>query len=244
MKITVLGSGTILSMPKRKPSSFLIENDNHVALMDMGPGILHQLAVLNINFLKPDTIFLTHFHLDHCSDVFSFLMSRYLLDNKSNSRLQVHGPVGLRHWYDMSASLQGRWLSESKPEIIEIKNDEINWANYRIRTYPTGHTEQSIAYRFEGKKIVFFSGDTGFNEDLVTFAKSADLGILECSHPNEKPVAGHLTPQEAGLFAQLANFNELAVCHMYPPNDVPDLKNRIAEKYNGSIIILEDSMII
>lgn len=244
MKITVLGSGTILSMPKRRPSSFLIENDNHFALMDMGPGILHQLAVLNINLLIPDTIFLTHFHLDHCSDVFSFLMSRYLLDNESNSRLKMYGPIGLKHWYNINASLQGRWLSESEPDIIEIEHNEINWTNYRLRTWPTGHTEQSIAYRFDGEKSVFFSGDTGFDEDLVTFAKNMNIGILECSHPNEKPVAGHLTPQETGLFAKLANFKELAVCHMYPENDIPNLKNKIAEKYNSSIIILEDLMVI
>ncbi|HES60195.1 MAG TPA: MBL fold metallo-hydrolase, partial [Caldithrix sp.] len=210
------------------------------AILDLGPGILHQLAVLNIDYLKPDTIFLTHFHLDHCSDVFPFLMSRYLLDNASNGRLKIYGPVGLNYWYSMNASLQGKWLSECQPEIVEIKDQQIYWIDYQVKTFPTEHTKESIAYRFEGERSVFFSGDTGFNEKLIQFAEGVDLGILECSHPDEKPVAGHLTPKEVGRFAREAKFKSLAVCHVYPENDRPNLTEIIAKEYKGSINILND----
>lgn len=242
MKITVLGSGTILSMPKRKPSSFLLEQDGQLALLDMGPGILHQLAVLNIDYLKPESIFLTHFHLDHCSDVFPFLMSRYLLHNESNVRLKIFGPAGLKHWYDINSSLQSKWLSQCQPKIVEIRDKEIHWANYQVKTFPTEHTKESIAYRFEGERSVFFSGDTGFIEELVQVANGVDLGILECSHPDNKPVAGHLTPKQAGRFARQANFKELGICHMYPKNDRFDQAELIAKEYDGHIIILKDLM--
>jgi len=231
-------------MPGRKPSSFLLEQNGCFALLDMGPGILNQLSVIGIDFLKPGTIFLTHFHLDHCSDVFPFLMSRYLLDNASNSRLKIYGPVGLKHWFDTNASLQGNWLSQCRPEIIEIGNKEIHWTNYRVKVFPTKHTAQSITYRFEGDKSVFFSGDTGLDDQLIQFAENADLGILECSHPDETPVEGHLTPDTAGRFAKKAKFKKLAVCHMYPENDKPDLKALIANTFPGRIIILKDQMII
>ena len=240
MKITVLGSGTILSGPVRKPSAFLLESAGHVALLDMGPGILYQLSVLNIDFLVPDTVFITHFHLDHCSDLFPYLMSRYLLDNGSNKRFKIFGPVGLHHWYETNASLQGKWLNDCKPDVIEIFNNNIQWADQKVLVYPTGHTNQSIAYRFEGQKKIFFSGDTGFNEELISFALNAELGVLECSHPDEKPVAGHLTPKEAGRFAQLAGFKELAVCHMYPENDTKELSQKLAMEYQGKLIIPED----
>ena len=242
MKITVLGSGTILSMPRRKPTSFLIEQNGQLALLDMGPGILHQLAILNIDYLKPDTIFLTHFHLDHCSDVFPFLMSRYLMDKESNACLKIFGPVGLKLWYNTHASLQGKWLSGCQPKIVEIRDEDIQWANYQVKTFLTEHTNNSIAYRFEGGRSVFFSGDTGLNIELIKFAANADLGVLECSHPDAKPVAGHLTPKTTGRFAQEANFKELAVCHMYPENDISNLAEQIAEEYKGSISILEDLM--
>ena len=242
MKITVLGSGTILSMPKRKPSSFLLENDEELAILDMGPGILHQLAILNIDYLKPEIIFLTHFHLDHCSDVFPFLMSRYLLDNASNTHLKIYGPPGLKHWFEINASLQGKWLAQIQPKIIELGNQEFCWTDYRVNAFPTEHTNESIAYHFKGEKRVFFSGDTDFDEKLIKFAGNADLGILECSHPDEKPVTGHLTPRQAGRFAKRANFEELAICHMYPENDKSNLAELIAEQFKGAITVLDDLM--
>lgn len=242
MKITVLGSGTILTMPKRRPSSFLLENDDQLAILDMGPGILHQLATINIDYLKPKSVFLTHFHLDHCSDVFPFLMSRYLLDIKSNAQLTIFGPPGLKNWYNNNASIQGKWLSECQPEIREIKEQEIHWANYRVKTFPTEHTDESLAYRFEGERSVFFSGDTGYKEELIKFAGNSDLGILECSHPDEKPITGHLTPKKAGQFARNAHFKELAICHIYPENDRLNLAEYIAQEYKGSTTILEDLM--
>ena len=242
MKITILGSGTILSGPERKPGSFLLRQNNDLALLDMGPGILHQLKVLNIDLLQPDTIFLTHFHLDHCSDVFPYLMSRYLIDNDANARLRIYGPGGLKHWYKTNASLQGKWLSDCQPEIIEIQDNHIKWAGYCVKICKTGHTDQSIAYRFDGEKSFFFSGDTGFNEDLIAFAGNVDLAFLECSHPDEHPVVGHLTPNEAGTFASRANVKHLAINHIYPENDTLDLKQRIAEEFRGSITILEDLM--
>jgi ribonuclease BN (tRNA processing enzyme) len=240
MKVTVLGSGTILSMPERRPSSFLLKNEDQLAILDMGPGILHQLAVLNIDYLKPESIFLTHFHLDHCSDVFPFLMSRYLLENKSNSRLKIYGSPGLKQWFNTNASLQGKWLSQNQPQIVEIKDQKIQWTDYQVKTFPTEHTDESIAYRFEGDRSVFFSGDTGFNEEVIQFANDVDLGILECSHPDKEPVAGHLTPKQAGRFAQQASFKELGICHIYPKNDRFDLAELIAKEYDGHIIIFED----
>ena len=244
VKITILGSGTILSGPERKSSSFLLTYDNDIALIDMGPGILYQLKILNIDLLRPDTIFLTHFHLDHCSDVFPFLMSRYLLESKSNNKLKIYGPPGLTVWYKTNASLQGKWLSECQPEIIELIEGEVEWAGYNVKFYPTRHTVQSIAYRFDGEKSVFFSGDTGFNKELIAFAENVDLGVLECSHPDEHPVVGHLTPKETGRFAQLANFEYLAVNHIYPENDTPNLKKQIATEFIRKIIILEDLMVL
>lgn len=243
MKITILGSGTILSGAERKPSAFLLEQSDKLALLDLGPGILNQLKVLCIDLLLPKTIFLTHFHLDHCSDVFPYLMNRYLLESQSNKELKIYGPPGLIVWYETNASLQGNWLSNCQPEIYELEDNNIKWAGYKIFTCPTAHTHESIAYRFADEKQFFFSGDTGYSEKLVEFASDVDLGFLECSHPDEHPVAGHLTPKEAGLFARKANFQHLAINHMYPENDVPDLKQQITREFNGSVTILKDLMV-
>jgi ribonuclease BN (tRNA processing enzyme) len=241
MKITVLGSGTIISDPSRFTSAFLLEQKDNLALLDMGPGILQRLKQLKIDLLEPQTLFITHFHLDHCADVLPFLMARYLLDKKANAGLTLFGPEGLKKWYDVNATLQGGWLSDCPPKIAEFKSD-IEWADYHVSVYNTAHTKESIAYRFDGTKRIFFSSDTGYDEGLIAFAGNADLGILECSHPDEKPVEGHLTPKLAGRLAQKAGFKRLGINHIYPENDKPALEEKISGEFNGKIIILADFM--
>ena len=79
MKINILGSGTMLSDSKRNPSGYLIKHNKHFAVLDFGPGILRQLKSLPVNLLSIQTVFISHFHLDHCADLFPFLMNRYRL---------------------------------------------------------------------------------------------------------------------------------------------------------------------
>lgn len=242
MKITILGSGTLLSDYNRKPASFLLRTGYELALLDMGPGILYQLKYLKINLLKIRTIFITHFHLDHCADIFPLLMTRYLLQNQSNKDFKIWGPKGTNHWFKTLAQTQGGWLHESLPLIYEMGELPMTWAGYEITSCPTRHTKESIAYKFRGMKSYFFSGDTDFNPELIEFANKADVAFLECSHPNQNKINGHLTPLETGRFASEANVNRLIVTHLYPDNDQSGLEQNIAQTYNGSITIGRDLM--
>ena len=80
MQIKILGSGTILSGSKRNPSGYLLREDNSYLLLDCGYGIVKQLINFNEDILKVDTVLISHLHLDHCSDLFPFLMRRHFLN--------------------------------------------------------------------------------------------------------------------------------------------------------------------
>ncbi len=242
MKITILGSGTTTSDFNRNPSGYLLEEGRMSAILDMGPGILKQLKFLKKNLLGINKIFLSHFHLDHSADVFPFMMNRYLLDNSSNSLLTIAGPPGLTGWFNAIASTQGSWLSENIPSLVELGKTSYDWACLSISVMPTGHTRESIAFRFSGKKSYFYSGDTGYNMELTRLAADTDIGILECSVPEELKTPRHLSPSEAGRLAAAARIKHLVITHVNPENDTEDLESRISKYYAGKITIAEDFM--
>ncbi|MGD9900699.1 MAG: MBL fold metallo-hydrolase [Calditrichaceae bacterium] len=244
MKITVLGSGTTTSDYKRNPSGYLLEKDELSAVLDMGPGILKQLKLLKKNLLGINTIFISHFHLDHSADVFPVMMNRYLLDNASNNHLTIAGPAGLTEWFNTIASTQGSWLSENIPSLVELGEISYDWAGLSISVMPTGHTRESIAFRFSGEKSFFYSGDTGYNIGLTGLAADADMGILECSVPEELKTPRHLSPSEAGRLATAARIKHLVISHVNPENDTKDLSSGISKYYPGKITIAEDFMIL
>ena len=96
MRITILGSGTMASDDKRNPSGYLLRNHQEIALLDCGPGIIKQLKLACIDPVRVNQVFLSHFHLDHCADVFPLLLNRFLLDARSNDSLTIYGPVGTK----------------------------------------------------------------------------------------------------------------------------------------------------
>ncbi len=242
MKIKILGSGTMLSDSKRNPSGYLIEHNEHFAVLDFGPGILRQLKSLPVNLLSIQTVFISHFHLDHCADLFPFLMNRFLMDKTANSKLTIYGPAGLSKWFKTISKTQGEWLEITPPVINEITNKTVTWAGMNIYTQRTFHTKESIAYRFSSQKSLFYSGDTDYQPALIEFAKKSNLAFLECSMPDEQKQQGHLTPSEAGRFASLAKFERLVLTHIYPVNDKPDLKQNVSKYFSGEITIAEDFM--
>ncbi len=243
MKITILGSGTMVSPFRRNPSGYLLESDSHKALLDCGPGIIQRLNKLNVNVLDIDTIFLSHFHTDHCSDVIAFLMRRYLLKAESNQKIVIYGPVGLKQWFNVLSKVQGDWLNRSLPNLIEVTGSNYKWANLKVKTQNTFHTENSIAYLFEyNSKNFFYSGDTDYQNELVDFANGTDLAIIECSKSDGQPTQGHMTPAKLARFIINAGIKHTVVTHIYPENDTTDLASRIKKDNNFSLEIGIDFM--
>jgi len=242
MIIKILGSGTILSA-KRNPSGYLIKSQNKSALIDCGPGMLKQLTDLNIDSLSLSAIFISHFHIDHSSDVLPVLMRRYLKNRHINKKLTIFGPLGLKYWYKTQETLHGSWFSENKPRLIEMHKNEIKWADLQVETFPTLHLENSIAYKFtKGQKSFFYGSDTDYEEGLVSFAANSNLAIIECSHRDENPVDGHLTPEKSAKFINTAAFEQCFLTHIYPENDTDDLLDRVRKYTNRNVQIASDLM--
>jgi len=208
--------------------------------MDCGPGMLVQIKKAGMDVINLDTLFLSHFHLDHCADVFPLLLNRYLQNVHSNQKLTIVGPPGLNHWFTTQTSLQGEWLQQSLPRLLEWKGNDYIWAGIPVSAHRTPHTENSIAFRFKGKYHLFYSGDSGLSDALIQFATESDWALLECSFPDHLKKEGHLCPSECASFANRAKIRKLILTHIYPENDTEDLEQRVGQTYSGPIIIAQD----
>ena len=241
MELIVLGSGTITSPPERNPSGYLLKEENHILLLDVGPGIIRQLKMLSLDLTGIGVIVITHFHLDHCSDLLALLMARHLLRPGSNKELTIIGPQGLKAWFESQAQWQGKWLHDALPVLVEWQGADLQADGWHISAEHTAHTANSLAYRIERHgKLLFFSGDTDWQEALIPLARNADLALIECSLPDQLKQEGHLTPKETGRLAREANVKHLMVTHIYPQNDTSDLRDRVAAYFSGKITVAQD----
>ena len=62
----------------------------------------------------------------------------------------------------------------------------------------TPHTDESLAIRInDAGATLMYSADTGFDENVATFAADVDLMLVECTFVHEKPNEKHLVLREA-----------------------------------------------
>ena len=85
-----------------------------------------------------------------------------------------------------------------------------------------------------------YSGDTGFSPEFAGWARGCDLLVLECSLPQSMAIVEHLTPEQCGEIAHLAEPKQLVLTHLYPPVESVDIATVVAAKYGGPTIIAHD----
>lgn len=242
MILTILGCGTIVAKkPCARCSGYLIDNR---LLIDCGPGIWHALCNNKTGIQRIEAVLLSHFHVDHTSDLDAIIMTQYLLKRHTKGSLVIAGPPGLLQWYNQLTKLAGQWINEFDSNLIEISEEE-EILSYNIQARFTKHTENSVCYRITNKsnKTIFFSGDSDFNENLIMMATDSDIAIIEASNTEETKVEGHLTPQLAAEIASRARVKKLVLTHMYPEVKDHDAIRSVSKIYEGEVKVAREGMI-
>lgn len=244
--LTVLGSGTILPVPGHGCSGYAVATDKGLVLLDCGPGVLYRLAEARLPVTEITAILVSHYHLDHISDLGAILLSLWLKTLQGgNRRVTIAGPAGLARVVGRARE-QAKELDELDLDLVELAADGIarplGDTRLDLAALHTGHTDASLCYRLsdEGGKVLFYSGDTDYNEALLPIAQDADLAVIECSMPENRKLKGHLTPGLAGRFASKARVRRLLLTHLYPEVlDVPVVA-LAREEFDGPIELASD----
>jgi ribonuclease BN (tRNA processing enzyme) len=246
--VEVLGSGSPLSGAARNHAGFLVHDGIAPLVVDMGTGTFKAL-LSKMDLRLINNILLTHFHPDHCEDIVPFLYYRKkaipekLGNSEPRPQINVFGPAGLKEFYTGLTKIFPVFLKMPvKVNLTEMHYSEEKVFGYQIFSMPVHH-EHAVGYRITREdKVVVFSGDTGYCEEIISLAKDCDLLVLECSYPNNQVTERHLTPAEAGEIARRANAKALLLTHFYPEVEKTNILQQIEVEYHGKIFIGEDGL--
>lgn len=223
MQLKILGTGTSQVSKERVSTSNYLEIGNKKILLDCGCGTLVRMSQAGISFKDIDIVFISHFHIDHISDLFALLWALKYPHLNRDKDLQIIGPKGFQNFYNtyIKPIVFSKPFDLFKIEIREIE-DEIKFDDFIVQVLSTSHTDESLAYKFiENEKTLVIGGDMGYDENIINFSKESDILILECSYDNSKELENHLTPRECGCIAKMANVKKLIITHFYPvPKEV------------------------
>ncbi len=245
MKLWILGSGVAVPNMLRAPSSYLLEGrDGRRILLDAGACVLLRLEQAGIDFRTVESVYLSHFHPDHCAGLVPLLFAHYVPDGRSRRRLRIVGAAGTAHLYDSLRRAWGDWMAPKslEIEISEVRGHAFEDGSFEVTVGLGPHTESSLAFRIseKGGGTLVYSGDTPGGESLVNLARGADLLLLECSFPAGMRVSGHLSADEAGRIAAAAGVRRLVLTHFYPECASADVRSQAAEHFKGEITLAQD----
>ncbi|MCI0513968.1 MBL fold metallo-hydrolase [candidate division KSB1 bacterium] len=247
MELIVLGSGTCFPDRDRNAAGYIVKFEDDDILLDSGPGTLRRLTEVGVNWLTLRHLCYSHFHLDHCADLFPLIFARKnWYRQQPGPNLHLYGPVGLQSFFRQMVHAWGEQIQTENFKIIltEMEHHAHTFKSWKIQTCPVVHSSAAIAYRIEtpdGKSLVY-SGDTDESDALIALSQNCDLLVLECSFPEGQKVAGHLTPSSAGKLATAAGCRQLMLTHFYPPMQSAQCVHDCQLYFAGPIVIAEDRL--
>jgi ribonuclease BN (tRNA processing enzyme) len=212
MSVTVrfVGSGDSFGSGGRFQTCIVVDGPTSRFAIDFGASSLIALAQQGIDPNSIDAILLTHLHGDHCGGV-PFLLLDAMLASQRDRPLTIAGPRDLRRRMDeiREALFPGSHVMTPKFPLDFIEMEPGRPARVLdlvVTPQPARHTPETnpTALRVEvGGKVVAYTGDTEWTEDIARAAAGADLLIAEC-YFHDKPVPWHLNyPTIAALRGRL-----------------------------------------
>ena len=251
MRVTILGSGTVVADAARVCASCYVEAGDSAhpvrLLLDCGPGATHRMAGLGIDWPSLSHVAVTHFHTDHIGDLpYLFFALTYGLAQPRSEPLALFGPAGTMVRLRALADGLGSFMLHPG---VRLNVHELGGGHeadlesgIRIRAYRTLHTDESIAYRVETNAgVLGYTGDTGPDPELGRWLRGVHTLVTECSLPDDAAVDRHLTPATVAELARTAAPERLVLTHVYPQLDRRALPSLVAAAgWTGELIVAED----
>jgi ribonuclease BN (tRNA processing enzyme) len=189
MRVTVLGAGDAFCSGGRRQSGYLVETRGKGLLLDCGTTTLLALKTLDISAERIDLVAISHLHGDHFGGL-SFLFLEYIYERPRTKPLLIAGPPGIEERVRILHSAMYRELAArgipfpvSFREFTPGQNQTLGGFDFTPFRVPHQEKDVSLGYRVQaGGKALLYSGDCGWNEDLITRSQGTDLFICECCY--------------------------------------------------------------
>jgi ribonuclease BN (tRNA processing enzyme) len=218
--VRVLGCGDAFGSGGRFQTCFFVSAGRARFLIDCGATALVAMRRFGVDPGTIDTIFLSHLHGDHFAGLPFLLMEAQYVGQRQRP-LTVVGPPTMRQRLLEAqevlfpGSSQMTWYFPL--HFVELEPGQTqNCGGVAVTAFPVRHPSGAPAFalRFAcGRRLIGYSGDTEWTDQLIQVASGADLLITECYGFDRKP-GHHLDFQTLSSRRQELRAKRLLLTHM------------------------------
>ena len=234
MKAIFLGTNGWYDTVTGNTVSILIRTGDHDIILDAGTGFHKVDRYVPPGDEKPATLLLSHFHLDHIIGLHTLVQRRF------TKGLNICGPAGTRQILATFVNSPFTIALERLPfetSIFELP-EEKDRLPFAVETRPLFHSGLTLGFRFEiDGKIIAYCPDTGYCENAVALARSADLLITECAYKSGEALESwpHLNPETAARIAVEAGAKKLVLTHFAADTYLTLAERKVSEQVARTI---------
>lgn len=247
MQLTVAGSGDAFGSGGRLQPCFHVKVADRAYLLDCGATVLTSLRRAAIEPNSIDTVVISHLHGDHYAGLIWLLLYGQH-PGRRTAPLSIYGPVGIEDRVKQTSELlyPGSMKGESRFPVTYTEfdvGDEVPFYGGLIHTFaaqhPSGAPSMSIRLEHHGKKLAY-SGDTSWNDQLISCAEDADLFLTEC-YAVKPPASFHIDWQTLSSNLDRITARKILLTHMSEsmlstPPEITD--DRVSLVSDGMVITI------
>ena len=262
MRLTVLGKSPSWQDADGACSGYLLEDGDTCVLVDCGNGVFSKLRRYR-DYSAVDAVVISHLHADHFLDLVPF---SYALTYSPKRQ-----PVPIQRWpgdprppqprlicppgsRDAFRQIVGAWgnddLIENAFSLEEYSvDDKLQVGPISIEFTIVPHFTETFAVKFHsssnGGGWLAYGADSSPNEEVVKFARGADLLMIEATlpRPERSGMRGHLTPREAGEHAKAAGVKAVLLTHMSDEMDVLWARREAEQAFGGPVHLASEGAV-
>ena len=194
MRLTVVGCGDAFGSGGRLQTSYLVDAGGTRFLIDCGATTLMGFNRLGLDPNSVPTIFISHLHGDHYAGLVWWLVHAKHVA-KRTVPLTIVGPAGIEARLKAAAEalFPGSMKVALKHELSFVEvvaGQRCQLGPIAVTPFEVSHPSgaPSHALRFEvADKVLSFTGDSEWVENLVPAGEGADLYIMECYQFDGEP---------------------------------------------------------
>ena len=228
MKVIFLGTNGWYDTGTGNTICTLIRTGDRDIILDAGSGFHKIDRHVPVGDEKPVTLLLSHFHLDHIYGLHVLVRMRF------PKGLTICGPAGTRRVIDIIVNSPFTVSLDRLPFATAVRElpEDCGRLPFPVAVKPLLHSDLTLGFRMEiDGRIIAYCPDTGYCDNAVELARSADLLITECAYKSGEALESwpHLNPETAARIAVEAGAKRLVLTHFAAPNYATLAERKVSE---------------
>jgi len=247
MRLRVIGRSSPYAGPGDATVGYVIEGEDGHFLLECGTGVVAKyLEHYSLADLKG--IVVSHLHPDHSADLFplGFAVKHAVMQGLRQNRVPLFLPSGgvdtfsvaLKAFGDLGAHYSEVFAYEEYDDKSRVAIG--GWSIHFPKVYH-GMNGHGVVIEGEQGERLGYTGDTKMGGNLASFFQGNDLLLCEATveTAEQGEATGHLTAEQAGELATVAQVSQLVLTHFLPGTDVEEKQRLAAMHFPGSIATAE-----